>query len=326
MRYLVTGSSGHLGEALVRTLKASSEDVVSLDIKPGAFTSHVGSIVDRAFLKTCMEGVQVVFHTATLHKPHVATHARQEFVDTNISGTLTLLEEARNSEVSSFIFTSTTSTFGHALSPSANGPAVWITEDIVPQPKNIYGITKLAAENLCWLAHRKDELNCLILRTSRFFPEDDDSKAMRQTYDSDNAKVNELLYRRVDIEDVVSAHLAAASAAPEIGFGRYIISATSPFNTDDLETLRKNAPDVVSRYADFEETYDRMGWSMFPSIDRVYVNERACKELGWTPKHDFQSALDRINSEKSPFSNMTSLVGIKNYHDKEFKDGPYPVD
>ena len=41
-----------------------------------------------------MAGVQAVFHTATLHKPHVATHSRQDFVATNITGTLNLLEEA----------------------------------------------------------------------------------------------------------------------------------------------------------------------------------------------------------------------------------------
>ncbi|NIP22337.1 MAG: NAD(P)-dependent oxidoreductase, partial [Phycisphaerae bacterium] len=51
-----------------------------------------------------------VIHTATLHKPHVGTHSRQEFVDTNISGTLNLLEEASASGCKAFIYTSTTST------------------------------------------------------------------------------------------------------------------------------------------------------------------------------------------------------------------------
>src|SRR4051794_5175418 len=117
MRALVTGSSGHLGEALVRTLRDRGDDVVSLDLLKGPFTSSVGSIVERDCVRRAMSGVEVVFHAATLHKPHVATHSRQAFVDVNISGTLNLLEAAVVAGVKSFVFTSTTSVFGRALIP-----------------------------------------------------------------------------------------------------------------------------------------------------------------------------------------------------------------
>jgi UDP-glucose 4-epimerase len=179
MKYLVTGSSGHLGEALVRVLRERNADVVSIDLKPGAFTQFTGSIADYEFVAARMAGVDAVLHAATLHKPHVATHSRQDFVDTNITGTLNLLEAARHAGVSAFVFTSTTSTFGDALTPPPGGPAAWITEEVVPRSKNIYGATKLAAEDLCWLAHRRDRLPCIILRTSRFFPEEQDNAAMR---------------------------------------------------------------------------------------------------------------------------------------------------
>src|SRR5262249_3185652 len=148
-------------------------------------------------------------HTATLHKPHIATHCRQDFVDTNITGTLNLLEEAVAAGVRSFIYTSTTSAFGRALSPPAGAPAAWITEEVTPIPKNIYGTTKLSAEHLCEMFHYKSGMPCLVLRTSRFFPEEDDDEIARGAYDPDNLKVNEFLYRRVDVEDVVSAHLLA---------------------------------------------------------------------------------------------------------------------
>src|SRR4051812_8167918 len=115
MKVLVTGSSGHLGEALVRTLTNFGHEVVGLDILESPFTAHLGSIVDRAFVRRCLAGAQTVFHTATLHKPHVATHRRQDFVDVNVAGTLNLLEEAVNAGVTSFVFTSTTSVFGDAL-------------------------------------------------------------------------------------------------------------------------------------------------------------------------------------------------------------------
>ena len=123
MKAVVTGSSGHLGEALVRTLQAQGREVLGLDLAPGAFTGAIGSILDRDLVRCCLAGATTVFHAATLHKPHVATHRRQDFIDTNITGTLLLLEEASRAGVQAFIFTSTTSAFGAALQPPPGAPA-----------------------------------------------------------------------------------------------------------------------------------------------------------------------------------------------------------
>jgi UDP-glucose 4-epimerase len=315
MRILVTGSAGHLGEALVRTLRNTSHEVVSLDVLPSPFTSEVGSIVDRETAKRCMKGVDAVLHTATLHKPHVATHARRDFVDANVTGTLNLLEEAVANGVGAFVFTSTTSTFGRALTPPPDAPAAWVTEDVVPVPKNIYGVTKVAAEDLCELFHRSEGLACLILKTSRFFPEEDDDEATSRAYDEANAKANEFLYRRVEIEDVVSAHLLAIDRASSIGFGRYIVSATTPFSPEDLPALRANAPEVVRRLVPgYEEEYERRGWRMFPGIDRVYVNARARRELGWQPRYDFGSVIERLRAGEDLRSPLARAVGSKGYH------------
>jgi nucleoside-diphosphate-sugar epimerase len=326
MRVLVTGSSGHLGEALVRTLGRLNHGVLGLDLTSSPFTSHVGSIVDRPFVRQCMKGVDAVLHAATLHKPHLATHSRQDFLDTNVTGTLNLLEEATSAGVSSFVFTSTTSVFGRALTPSAGAPAAWISEDVRPIPRNVYGVTKTAAEDLCELFHHNYRLGCLILRTSRFFPEQDDNAATRLAYDDENVKVNEFLYRRVDLEDVVEAHLLAVEKAPQIGFGRYVLSATTPFHPDDLFALRKHAPEVVRRrIPDYEVEYARRGWKMFPSIERVYVNERARRELGWHPRYDFRHVLNLLRSGKDFRSPLARVVGSKGYHAFRFPDGRYPV-
>jgi nucleoside-diphosphate-sugar epimerase len=274
-----------------------------------------------------MHGVQTVFHAATLHKPHVATHPPQEFVDTNITGTLNLLQESLAAGVESFIFTSSTSVFGDALIPPAGAPAAWITEEIPAVPKNIYGVTKAAAEDLGALYYRNHGLPCIVLRTSRFFPEDDDNKQQRESFDADNLKANEYLYRRVDIEDAVSAHLAAEEAARRIGFGRYIISATTPFLNEDLAELRHNAPAVGRRRVpEYEEEYARRRWKMLPGIDRVYVNERARNELGWMPKHDFRSLIARLRDGHGVQSPMAKVVGTKGYHAAEFHEFPYPVE
>jgi nucleoside-diphosphate-sugar epimerase len=195
-------------------------------------------------------------------------------------------------------------------------------------PKNIYGVTKAAAEDLCELFHRNQGLACIVLRTSRFFPEEDDNSQVRKLYSDANAKANEYLYRRVDIEDAVSAHLLAAERAAAIGFRKYIISATTPFCPGDLAELRVNAPRVVrQRVPGYAAAYDRRGWTMFPSLDRVYVNERARNELGWQPRYDFGSLIDRLQSgDKDMRSPLARLVGAKGYHAQVFADGPFPVE
>jgi nucleoside-diphosphate-sugar epimerase len=316
MRVLVTGSSGHLGEALMRVLPDDGHEVIGLDVLESTNTDVVGSIVDRNVVQKAVAGVDAVVHSATLHKPHVESHTRTDFIATNIAGTLNLLEEAVAADVSRFIFTSTTSAFGRALQPERGAPAAWITEDIAPVPRNIYGTTKAAAENLCELIARDYGLPCLILRTSRFFPEPDDSDDVRNAYDNLNVKVNELLHRRVDIEDVVDAHRLALERAPTIGFGRYIISATTPFTADDVTAIRDDLPKTVERlYPDYPEIYAARGWTMFPSVERVYVNERARRELGWAPRYDFRRALELLADNQDPRSALAKTIGAKGYHE-----------
>ena len=314
MKILVTGSAGHLGEALMRTLRATANDAIGLDVRASPFTDVAGSIADRACVGRCMRGVDVVLHTATLHKPHIAMQSAQAFVDTNVSGTLALLEAAVDAGVGAFVFTSTTSVFGDALVPPPGAPAAWITEDTVPVPKNIYGVTKRAAEDLCELFHRRRGLACIVLRTSRFFPEEDDNATVRGRYADGNVKANEFLYRRVEIEDAVDAHLLAMGRAGSIGFARYIVSATTPFNSDDLAELRRDAPSVVARRCpDYEAEYRRRGWSMFPSIERVYVNERARRELGWRPRYGYRYVVEQLRADADPRSALARAVGYKGY-------------
>ena len=314
-RVLVTGSAGHLGEALVRVLRDSGREVVGLDLLDSPFTTVTGSITDRDTVRACLAGVGAVLHPATLHKPHVGSHGRQAFVDANIAGTLTLLEEAAAAGVESFVFTSTTSAFGRALSPAPGEPAAWITEDVTPVPKNIYGVTKIAAENLCELINADHGLPVVILRTSRFFPEPDDVAGIRTAYPDANVKANEYLHRRADIQDVADAHLLAMARAPAIGFGRYIVSATTPFTTADLAGLREDAPAVVRRlFPDYAGEYQRRGWRMFGQIDRVYVNARARADLGWAPRYDFRRVLGLLKAGEDPRSPLARTVGAKGYH------------
>ena len=323
MRVLVTGSAGHLGDSLLRRLREHGHEAVGLDVLDAPNTV-VGSIVDRDCVRGCLAGVDAVVHAATLHKPHIESHSRAEFVATNVTGTLILLEESVAAGVERFVFTSSTSAFGRGLVPPPGVPAAWITEEVADVPRNVYGVTKGAAEDLCELVHRDQGLPMAILRTSRFFPEGDDRNDVRATYADANIKVNELLYRRVDLEDVVSAHQLALDRVPDLGFARYIISATTPFSREDLADLRVDAPAVVKRqFPAYEAVYDERGWTMFPTIERVYVNDRARTELGWLPRYDFAHALDRLAANQEWRSPLAVSVGAKGYH--PFSHGVYTV-
>ena len=326
MTILVTGSSGHLGEALVRSLRAQQRAVRGIDIKPSPFTDRVGSISDREFVADVTQGVDAIIHAATLHKPHLATHAPQAFIDTNVTGTQMLLEGALAAGVRAFVYTSTTGAFGLAVRPAAHAPAAWVTEELECRPRSIYGVTKLAAENLCELSARGRGLPVIVLRTARFFPEEDDDPSVRARYAIANAQANELLFRRVDIEDAVTAHLLAIEQAAAVGFGRYIIAATTPFAPRDRVMLRHDAPTVVLRqFPECAELYAARGWTLYPSIDRVSVTELARRSLGWHPTYDFRQVLDSLRADRDFRSALALAIGSKGYHAQVFTDGPYPV-
>ncbi len=187
-------------------------------------------------------------------------------------------------------------------------------------------MSKVAAEGFCELFARRHGLPAVILRTSRFFPEADDDAEIRGRFETANAQANELLYRRADIEDVVSAHLSALDQAMEIGFGRFIVSAPTPFTHDDLASLREDAPSVVfSRFPECEALYAQRGWRLFPTIDRVYVSARTMACLGWRPKYDFGHVLKCLRRGEDFRSPLAIEIGSKGYHDTVFADGPYPV-
>ncbi|MDF2381615.1 NAD(P)-dependent oxidoreductase [Nostoc ellipsosporum NOK] len=327
MKILVTGSSGHLGEAICRLLKEKNISYTGADLLPSAFTTHVGSIADRAFADELFRsGVDYVLHAATLHKPHVVTHSYHDFISTNITGTLNLLEACIAHKAKGFIYTSTTSTFGDMLTPAKGEPAAWITEETRAIPKNIYGVTKNAAEDLCQLFYRNHQLPCIVLKTSRFFPEEDDRKSIRDQYDDLNSKANEYLYRRVDIADAAEAHLLAIGKLASIGFAKYIISATSPFTPQHLQQLHTDAAAVVEKlFPEMKELYNARGWKMLPRIDRVYVNEKARTELGWMPRYDFAHILDCLKHNRDFRSDLALKTGSKGYHNETFANGPFPV-
>jgi UDP-glucose 4-epimerase len=314
MRVLLTGSSGWLGRYLAPELRAAGHTVIGLDVAPGADTEIVGSVADiktveRAFAD---HGIEAVIHAGALHKPDIARYPAQAFVDVNISGTLNLLRAAVAARNDRFVFTSTTSLMiSDAVRRENAASAVWLDEDIGPlAPRNIYGVTKLAAEGLCRLHHLECGLNCVVLRTGRFFPEQDDT---HRDLPGLNLKAVEFLHRRLSVEDAARAHIAALERAPAIGFDTFIVSAPTPFSRADARDLKEDAANVIRRYfPDAPALFAKRGWHLPPSIGRVYDAGKAERLLGFRARTDFGAILDALRTgSQMPFVHDPEYVPAK---------------
>jgi len=316
---LVTGSSGWLGQSLVPRLVAEGHRVVGLDPVAAPTTEVVGSVVDRTLVRHTLRdyGIDAIVHAGALHKPHVATHDPSHFIAVNVQGTLNLLEEATaaGSPVDRFVFTSTTSLMisQEIWSGRERGMrrAVWIDEEMAPLlPRNIYGVSKLSAEHLCRMVHERSGLPMVVLRTGRFFPEEDDM-AHKIFQSGENTKANEFLFRRLTVEDAAEAHIAALARAPKLGFDTFIISALTPFHPADCEDLMHDAPAVVAHYYPrYREIYARRGWTMFDSIDRVYDASKAMRRLGFVCRTGFREILDQLEGTGARTSRSAFMGGL----------------
>lgn len=314
MRILLTGSSGWLGRFLAPQLRAAGHVVTGLDVANGPHTYVQASVADAALIDRLFaeHRFEAVVHAGALHKPDIVRYPAQTFVDVNVTGTLNLLSAAVRHGASRFVFTSTTSLMiTQAIRDERATETIWLDEASGPlAPRNIYGVTKRSAEELCRLFHADHGLPVIVLRTARFFPEDDDTHTEPP---GANLKANEFLNRRLTVEDCARAHLAALAQAPAIGWGLYIVSAPPPFKKEDVARLKCDAASLIAeRFPDAPALYAARGWRLPQSIGRVYDPSLIERDLGFRCETDFAAVLATLREGRDlPFAHDPAYVPPK---------------
>ena len=283
-KHCITGSSGRIGRAIYALFSSKGDEVLGLDLIPSLTTDITGDLRDIDILRRAFDGVDTVIHSGALHAPHVGRVSDAEFRSVNVDGTNSVLQAAKASGVKRVVFTSSTAVYGYASQDETR--ASWITEDTVPQPRTIYHATKLEAERIACEYASKD-LPVHIIRMSRCFPEPAQEMAVYR------------LHRGIDARDVAAAHKAVIeqSSTP---FSLHVISGRHPFERADCEELRRDAPAVIRHRApDLARAFERRGWQLPQSIDRVYVASKAMSELNWAPKFGYEEVLDQLDNSST---------------------------
>lgn len=155
-KILLTGGSGDLGMALSHKFNRYSYDVINLDLQPAPYPAGEmfvqGSITNPNDLNNAFKGVDAVVHIAGLHGVHLAQGAapEQAFRDVNIDGTCNVFQTATDAGVRHIVHISTSSV--HQETP------------------DIYGHSKIEAENVAAKMARDHNLNLVILRPRAFIP------------------------------------------------------------------------------------------------------------------------------------------------------------
>ncbi|MDJ0933552.1 NAD(P)-dependent oxidoreductase [Breoghania sp.] len=274
---LVTGSSGRIGAAICAAAAARFK-VIGVDRIPGDRTDEILDLTeDFEFLGG---PVDAVAHAAGLHAPHVGLVPDDLFRRVNVAATERLALAAKAAAgASCFVFTSTTALYG--VRPAGMVQTQWIDEETPPRTRTIYHHTKLEAEARLRLL-TGPIFRVTMLRLERCFPEPADLMALYH------------LHRGVDAHDSASAHLAALEREGE-DCETFIVSGTTPFERRDCAELARNAPRVLARRCpELVSAFERNGWSLPGSIDRVYDNARARARLGWQPEYGCMSVLEEL--------------------------------
>jgi UDP-glucose 4-epimerase len=303
MRILVTGAAGFIGSCLSERLLAAGHEVTGID----CLTDYYSPTIKRQNLETALqnsrfaflehdlltadlpqvlEGCDVVFHQAA--QAGVRASWGKEFkayTDNNVLATQKLLEVSKESPIQRFIFASSSSVYGNAQN-------IPVTEDEPTCPVSPYGVTKLAAENLCRLYHQSFGVPVVILRYFTVFgprqrPDMAFHKFIKAMLRDDPIPIfgnGEQTRDFTYIEDAVDANVCAMERGH---IGRiYNIGGGSRISLNNTIELLEN---IIGKKALRDYSNPQKGDVLHTWAD----TSRAQSDLGFAPRHDIAEGLKK---------------------------------
>jgi UDP-glucuronate 4-epimerase len=303
MRALVTGAAGFVGSHLAQQLSVSGWDVVAVDslstnydvaqkraniaaVRRSAAVEFHEADLRTTDLARLLDGVDVVFHQAGKPGVRASWEAFDSYVEQNVMVTQRLLDAARAVDLQRFVFASSSSVYGNALSYPTR-------EDTLPRPHSPYGVTKLAAEHLCGVYARNWDVPTVALRYFTVFgPRQRPDMAMYRLVEAALTGASFPLYGSGDqvrdftyVGDVVAANIAAALADVAAGTVVNVAGGDASTLADVIDTIER----LTGRSVHLDRQPRQAG-----DVDRTGgAVDVARAVLGWVPWVSVRDGLER---------------------------------
>jgi UDP-glucose 4-epimerase len=307
-KVLVTGADGFIGSHLTEKLVGCGAEVTALSLYSSfdslgwlddlpdevraRITAIRGDIRDSAFVRRIAKGQDIIFHLAALIAIPYSYTAPQSYAETNVLGTLNVLEAARDGGVGRVVQTSTSEVYGTALTMP-------ITEEHPLQGQSPYSASKIGADMMAAAFARSFELPVAILRPFNTYGPRQSERAVipaviRQALDpscraimiGDVTPVRDFTF----VEDTADAFLAIG-IAPNIRFG-------CPYNAGSGTAVTvKDVIDLVLELAHCDRPVKHDPKRMRPAASEVRAlladSSRLREDAGWQPAFDFREGMSR---------------------------------
>ncbi|HLA73893.1 MAG TPA: NAD-dependent 4,6-dehydratase LegB [Steroidobacteraceae bacterium] len=305
-KVLITGADGFIGSHLTEALVRAGHDTRAFvnynsfnswgwldhcapDVK-GKFEVFAGDVRDAHCVHTAMQGHDTVLHLAALIAIPYSYHAPASYVDTNINGTLNIVQAARDLGLRRCVHTSTSEVYGTAR-------FVPITEEHPLQGQSPYSATKIGADQIALSFHKSFGTPVTVLRPFNTYGPRQSARAVIPTVITQLASGKRRIHLGAlsptrdfnFVADTVRGFLAAIDADAAVG---QVVNIGSGFEISIGDTARLIA-EIMGVGVEIE-TDERRLRPEASEVERLLAaNERARELLGWSPAYAGQAGLRR---------------------------------